>query len=445
MTKTADIVWALSQPHIDSAHGGGRAVHLMLTRGFPKSDKPWLPPLEPSPVPIVLSPPSSAVESRTSEEGGVSPVMLSAPGSRTFSGRERGGSHKLGFAADSGVGDDDGSVKMLAAEASAASGPGPGAAESEAIAGDGDSHVVVPPSPDAKSDNLADSSGDFSTSGDGTGDSADSSAGLALRGPAPQQANVNAGGDPAKPFAANTNTIPPRSVPRVLSPPPEGRRSRRSMGVGGALSACWTCQGDDSFPLSDEETSRPTEYKHVEAPSMKKLRGTVVGACVGQGDDDKADDDSDDFRDSRSQDSGSSAGSSLFLTAVSPRRIPTPLVSMASTLPPPPVSRTSSAVSGSFSNPWCSPAASQAETPDTSMPWLKPLPPPPPRREAGSATQAWANFSSGSTLSPMRPASSRGAMGLAYPSGRWVQTPPHGEPKRTPDRDLDVMEDDKGL
>lgn len=334
--------------------------------------------------------------------------------------------------------------------------------------------LIAPPSPETKADY---SGGDFSMdsnlSGEYTMDSADSSAGAALRGPAPNQANDNAGGDPAKPF-----TMQPvqslRRQPQYQQHEQQeegGRLPTGNMGVGSALAACWTCQTDDPFQVSDEEVSKPTEYSHADvwaSPVVETLRDAVAGACVGDSDDgeggvgrrergmeraqgvaeEEEEEDEEDEEEGEDSRSGSSEGSSMFLTAVSPSRIPPPLISMASTLPPPPISMASSVVSGSFSNPWYSPTNSNAGTPDTSMSWLKPLPPPPPRRDSADVQVGTAQpLSSSSRLSPPPPtASARGNMALAYPSGRWVQTPPYGEPKDSPAAEIaTVVEKARGF
>lgn len=228
------------------------------------------------------------------------------------------------------------------------------------------------------------------------GNSADSSAGRARHigaGPAPRQANVNAGGAPAKPL---------------------------STALPSAITACWTCQIDDPFQSTAENRSarRRTEG------SFRSRQILPVAAVCGGGAEEEEDDGSSD----------SSSGSSLFLTAVSPSRVPPPLVSMASTLPPPPVSMTSS-IAESFSNfspgrTWYSPSASQAETPDNSMSWLKPLPPPPPRKSTDTSHT--------STHSPPPPM--RYGTGRSY-SRRWAQTPPPlGEPKVGPPFEIKAEE-----
>ncbi|CAN0052078.1 unnamed protein product [Ectocarpus sp. 13 AM-2016] len=145
--------------------------------------------------------------------------------------------------------------------------------------------------------------------------------------------------------------------------------------------------------------------------------------------------------------SGSSRDSSLLLTAVSPSRVPPPLVSVASSATLPPVSMASSVVSGgSFSNPWLSPIpnhhhrqqqqqhqhhqqrddSAESSPPADSMSWLQPLPPPPPPPQKDGKAKAenpWEPSTSRAAPAPAR----RGGMGLAYPSGRWVQTPQTGE------------------
>lgn len=542
MSKTSDIVWALMQPRMGADDAPGRAVHLAALRGFPKSEKPWLQPLtvDPSPLPTVLSPPSSAVESRSDEEPPA--AALTAPGSRTFFSadgtptsrknfgrsnscggiggvRRRGGAGGGGGAPGS-IGSGSGcggcvslpSSSMLMEEAPPAGIistavemlpppiPPPRASylsydtqptvHAAQIAHDlHDTRsmqprvaglLIAPPSPETKADFSGgefsmDFSMDSSRSGEYTIDSADSSAGAALRGPAPKQANVNAGGDPAKPFtehAVKSLRRQPQYHQEQQHQQEEQRGSPGSMGVGSALAACWTCQTDDPFQVSDDEVSKPTEYSHSDAwatvqnPVVETLRGAVAGTCVGDSDDggegterqgrgvervedveevEEVEEEEEGSQDSRS---GSSAGSSMFLTAVSPSRIPPPLVSMASTLPPPPISMASSVVSGSFSNPWYSPTNSNAGTPDTSMSWLKPLPPPPPRRDStADVQQVEAAPQSSSRLSPPPPtASARGNMALAYPSGRWVQTPPYGEPKGSPGPEIaTVVEKARGF
>ena len=542
MSKTSDIVWALMQPRMGTTNTPGRAVHLAVLRGFPKSEKPWLQPLmvDPSPLPTVLSPPSSAVESRSDEE--LPAAALTAPGGRTFFsadgtpasrlsfGRSNscggigGGSsssggvrHRGGGSTSVGSGNGCGgcvnlpssllmeeavpaeiipaAVEMLpsstppprASYASYDSQPTMHAAqiahdlhESRSMQPRVAGLLIAPPSPETKADySGGEFSIDSSRSGECTIDSADSSAGAALRGPAPNQANDNAGGDPAKPFTMQ----PVQSLRRQPQYQQQEQQQQErlptgSMGVGSALAACWTCQTDDPFQVSDDEGSKPTEYSHTDAwasvqnPVVETLREAVVGTCVASSDDGEAgnegagrrgrgveraqgtqgdgegEGDGEEGEESRSAASETSAGSSMFLTAVSPSRIPPPLISMASTLPPPPISMASSVVSGSFSNPWYSPTNSNAGSPDTSMSWLKPLPPPPPRRDSAEvqvgATQP---LSSSSRLSPPPPtASARGNMALAYPSGRWVQTPPYGEPKASPGPEIaTVVEKARGF
>lgn len=511
----------------------GRAVHLAVLRGFPKSEKPWLQPLmvDPSPLPTELSPPSSAVESRSDEE--LPAAALTAPGGRAFFSADGTPASRLSFGrsnscggiggssggGSSGVrhrgGGDPGSLggasgcggcvslpsSMLTDEAAPAEivpavvemlpppppplPPPPRASyasydsqptmhaaqiahdlhESRTLQPRVAGLLIAPPSPETKADySGGEFSMDSSRSGECTLDSADSSAGAALRGPAPNQANDNAGGDPAKPFTMQPVQSLRRQPQYQQQQQQEEIFPTGSMGVGSALAACWTCQTDDPFQVSDDEGSKPTEYSHADAwagvqnPVVETLRDAVAGACVGNSDDgehgkegagrrergvervqgvqeeEEEEEDDEEGEDSRSAASGSSAGSSMFLTAVSPSRIPPPLISMASTLPPPPISMASSVVSGSFSNPWYSPTNSNAGTPDTSMSWLKPLPPPPPRRDSADVQVGAAHaVSSSSRLSPPPPtASARGNMALAYPSGRWVQTPPYGEPKASP-------------
>ncbi|CAN0192563.1 unnamed protein product, partial [Scytosiphon promiscuus] len=149
----------------------------------------------------------------------------------------------------------------------------------------------------------------------------------------------------------------------------------------------------------DDENSRPVEFdlkaaerqqqeeeeeeEQEEVPEMEVRkppavlladlsRGTSASTVVGMGsaigdeegrrgaeidDDDDYEDHEEGLLDRPSAVSGSSsAESSLFLAALSPsRRVPPPLMSVASTLPLPPVSMASSVVSGSSSNPWLSP------------------------------------------------------------------------------------------
>lgn len=537
MSKTSDIVWALMQPRMGTNTTSGRAVHLAVLRGFPKSEKPWLQPLKvnPSPLHTVLSPPSSAVESRSDDEPPA--AALTAPGGRTFFsadgtpasrssfGRSNscggiggggGGGSSSGGVRHRGGGDGPGSIgsgngcggcvnlpsSLLMEEAVPAeiipatvemppppsphlpppprsshasydSQPTMHAAqiahdlhESRSMQPRVAGLLIAPPSPETKADySGGEFSIDSSRSGECAIDSADSSAGAALRGPAPNQANDNAGGDPAKPFTMQpVQSLRRQPQYQQQEQQEEQRLPTGSMGVGSALAACWTCQTDDPFQVSDDEGSKPTEYSHtdvwasVQNPVVDTLREAVVGTCVGSSDDGEAgnegaarrgggveraqgdqgeeeqEEEDEEGEESRSAASGSSAGSSMFLTAVSPSRIPPPLISMASTLPPPPISMASSVVSGSFSNPWYSPTNSNAGTPDTSMSWLKPLPPPPPRRDSAEVQVGAAQpLSSSSRLSPPPPtAPARGNMALAYPSGRWVQTPPYGEPKASP-------------
>lgn len=297
-----------------------------------------------------------------------------------------------------------------------------GAATATVFAGGG--LLPIPPSPEMKVEENGDSSGDFSGSGDvtgdDTGDSAESSA--TVKGPAPPQVNANAGGDPAKPFASHNRSFT--------------RQESSFSQAATTLTACLTCQSDGALRVWDDENSKPTEFRPSEpTPRKYSVGGTpidrlggMVGACVGDTpeDDMKEDEKVEDLDDGRSVVSDSSGDSSVFLTAVSPRRIPPPIMAIPSVYPPPlpPISMTSSMVSGSFS-----PDSNGGDTgtPDTSissMSWLKPLPPPPPRKEPVSLQEEW---ESGSLGSPP-PQASRGGPSTAYPLGRCVQTPPMGTP-----------------
>lgn len=80
--KGADIAWALSQSYVGPGNENGRTVHLSITRGFAKTEQPWLPPMQVSLDPLA-SPSSSALETLNSDD---IPEVMSAPGSRTFSG-----------------------------------------------------------------------------------------------------------------------------------------------------------------------------------------------------------------------------------------------------------------------------------------------------------------------------------------------------------------------
>lgn len=81
--KGADVAWAISQQYIESGMDNGRTVHLAIKRGFAKTEEPWLPPMQ-SPADPLASPASSMVESLNSDDD--IPEVMSAPGSRTFSG-----------------------------------------------------------------------------------------------------------------------------------------------------------------------------------------------------------------------------------------------------------------------------------------------------------------------------------------------------------------------
>lgn len=379
------------------------------------------------------SPASSGVDSCATDSP---PAVLSAPGSRTFSGDGGAGAHRRGFAA---VAADDGDVKadvrtIAAGTAEQAAGRRVGGMASASVRSlhfsgkdleDSGSDLFFSGSMDDDREQADSSagiarkrSGDAGGGGDGSGSGNGGSVGA---GPAPAQANADAGGAPAKPL---------------------------STALPGALTACWTCQTDDPFQASDEDArnKRESKGKYVDKPGkagkQKKLKGAGglagmaglrMGACVGTGSLDEKDESDESGNDS---DGTGSSSSSLFLTAVSPSRVPPPLISMASTLPPPPVSMASS-VEDSLSNfspgrAWYSPTLSQAETPDNSMSWLKPLPPPPPRRDqAGTAP----------THSPPPPI--RAGHGRVY-SGRWAQTPPLGEPKTSPSSEV-KLEDARGF
>lgn len=226
--------------------------------------------------------------------------------------------------------------------------------------------------------------------------------------------------------AGQARSMAGRAAPkqtRVSTKPSPG--TALSTALPSALTACWTCQIDDFIQPPEDE--RPL-FRRGDTRLRPRQVLPVAGACVGVYEDEDDDEDEDE--------SDSSTASSLFLTAVSPSRVPPPLVSMASSMPPPPVSMASS-VSESFGNfspgrTWYSPSASQAETPDNSMSWLKPLPPPPPRKahEAASVTGQ----------SPPPPPVRYGA-GRSY-SCRWAQTPPPlGEPKMSPP--LDITAEDR--
>lgn len=559
MSRTNDIVWALQQQQQHQQHpgigglrfsgsgGNRRQVNLTVLRGFPDSEKPWLPrlTLEPSPTATVLTPPSSAVESPASEdddEASVPSPVLSAPGLKTFSGRGTSGNNTLGFAGSyGGVGGNSAATAVnyspeepppSAATASSTTprvpdniavntpmapspeavlsapgrktfsgGGGGGAAGQSSKSGSSrgfgfsapddeqepapptltqqqrrqraflsttattvelgksrggssssSSHalslaVATPPSPDeTKGDEDSGEWGDSNGSADSTG------GGRALKVPAPTQANVNAGGDPAVPFATF------RGGGRA-TPSREGQGRGQGMpslglGVGSALAACWGVQETND----NDENSRPTEFdlsnsEEVEVEErivvrkpppvlVAMSRGTsATSSTVGGAGDYGEYDESfgDDTRSAAgSSGSGSSRDSSLCLTAVSPSRVPPPLVSVASSGTLPPVSMASSVVSGgSFSNPWLSPTPNQqqqqqadsAEPPlGDSMSWLQPLPPPPPpprKDEGAKAENPWEPLSSGAATAAA--AGRRGGMGLAYPSGRWVQTPQTGE------------------
>ena len=627
MSTTADIVWALQQqqqqqqqqrrrqwhrqqaaekvapPFFGSGNktsttdgggggsggGGGRKVDLTVLRGFPKSDKPWMPRLkvEPSPTGTVLTPPSSAVESPGSDETDVPSPELSAPGRKTFSGTGASRGSTLGFAGGgSGAGASGRSArsaggvtaKIYPAEeqqqqpplsaATVESGygalpPSPETAvstparvhrpfgntasrnmsssETPVAAAAAERKqtyistrastveignvnsisnsssitpaaltVVAPRTPEAVKNE--DDSGDGGDSNGNEADSADSNGGGRARGPAPTQANANAGGDPAVPFSSFRGGGRATPAASAASQPGEEQdqqqeqdrqdqqgqadEERRSsflgLEVGNALAACWGVEvyadsssrpaefdADNAEAVDDTPVLRPAPVLLAVSASTSATSSTVAGGSVrddastGSGgrrgkhdgnDDDVDDDDDDDFQDTRSV--ASSSQSSLMLTAVSPSRVPPPLVSVASTIPLPPVSRASSVVSSSFSNPWHSPTA--ADVADAapgdedldSMSWLQPLPSPPPReavaidssaqqqgqgqgqqrkqqqqqqqqqgqfqhhqQDYGPFVASSANMSGSATTPP----SNRAGTGGAYPSGRWVQTPQRGE------------------
>ncbi|CAM9092140.1 unnamed protein product, partial [Ectocarpus sp. 4 AP-2014] len=488
VSRTNDIVWALQQQQqqqqqhhgigglrFSGSGGNRRQVNLTVLRGFPDSEKPWLPrlTLEPSPTATVLTPPSSAVESPASgeddDDASVPSPVLSAPGRKTFSGRGTSGNNTLGFAGfySGGGGGGGGGGGNSAATAvnyspeepppsaatassttprvpenitvntpvapspeavlsapgrktfSGGGGGGGGAArrssksgslgfdfsgaddEREAAptltqqqrrqraflsttattvelgksgGGSSSSHALTlaadnPPSPDeTKGDEDSGECGDSNGSADSTG------GGRPLKVPAPTQANVNAGGDPAVPFA--TFRGGGRATP---SREGQGQGQGRGhgipslgLGVGSALAACWGVQESND----NDENSRPTEFdlsnsEEVEveerivvrkppAVLVAMSRGTSATSSTVEGAGDYGEYDEgfgDDVRSAAgSSGSGSSRDSSLLLTAVSPSRVPPPPVSVASSSTPPPVSMASSVVSGgSFSNPWLSP------------------------------------------------------------------------------------------
>ncbi|CAM9890511.1 unnamed protein product, partial [Ectocarpus fasciculatus] len=485
VSRTNDIVWALQQqqqqqqqhPGIGGLRfsgGGRRQVKLTVLRGFPDSEKPWLPrlTLEPSPTATVLTPPSSAVESPASEDdeddASVPSPVLSAPGLKTFSGRGTSGNNTLGFAGfysggghstatavnyrpeepppsaatassttPRGVPEDIAVNTPVApspeavlsapgrktfsgggggggtASLSSKSGKGLGFGFSGADhdeqepaptltqqqrrqraflsttattvelgksgggGGSSSSHALTlavdnPPSPDeTKGDEDSGEWGDSNGSADSTG------GGRALKVPAPTQANVNAGGDPAVPFA--TFRGGGRATPSREEHGPGHGMPSLGLGVGSALAACWGVQVQEAN--DHDENSRPTEFdlsnsEEVEVEErivvrkpppvlVAMSRGTSATSSTvgGAGDYGEYDEGfGDDIRSaagssSRSgSGSGSSRDSSLFLAAVSPSRVPPPLVSVASSVSHPPVSMASSVVSGgSFSNPWLSP------------------------------------------------------------------------------------------
>ena len=581
VSTTADIVWALQQqrhrqqaaekaepPFFGSsrtrtAEGSGRRVELAALRGFPKSDKPWMPRLkvEPSPTGSTnLTPPSSAVESPGSDETDVPSPQLSAPGRKTFSGIGASGNSTLGFAGARGArsagGGGGATAKIYPADeqpllsaATVESGygalpPSPETAVStpariqrpfssanrnmsssetpvaDAAAERKRSYIstrastveignnnsgsssmpvlaVAPRSPEEEEEEATKNEEDSGDGGDSNG-SADSNGGGRARGPAPTQANANAGGDPAIPFgvfrgggrATSAASQPAEQEEeeeeeeqqqgqgqgqRQGPPGGHGRSSFLGLEVGNALAACW---GDQVY---DNDGSRPVEFNlenAVEVDDTPVLRPPPVLLAVSRSNsatsssvaggslrDDAStgsvrigndfgfgDGDNDDLQDARSV--TSSTQSSLLLTAVSPSRVPPPLVSVASTLPLPPVSMASSVVSGSFSNPWHSPTAADPDAvadardaPDDdldSLSWLKPLPTPPPRGKAvddapntsnaaqgqqqQQQQQRTASSAAGMMSGSTTPPSNRAARsGVAYPSGRWVQTPQRGE------------------
>ncbi|CAM9782180.1 unnamed protein product [Pylaiella littoralis] len=333
---------------------------------------------------------------------------------------------------------------------------------------------AAPPSPEEPKGDGKEDSGDSNGTG---GDLTDSNGGgRALRGPAPTQANANAGGDPAIPFAVfrgGGRATPSRLGQRQQQQQQRGQgQSPLELELADALAAGWGGSGHGHGQASYEQegNSRPAELDldmaedvDVEGTTIQKpshvlladiSRGTspstVAGGSVcgdgsvygigGKHPDGDHDDEDDVFQDTLSVVSGSSARSSLYLTALSPSRIPPPLASVASTLPLPPVSMASSVMSGSFSNPWQSPTAESPEDSD-SMPWLKPLPPPPPPppphqqqqqqktaqprvEDASNNAQDWGPFAaSAASMSTVPPPTHRETE-LACPSGRWVQAPP---------------------
>lgn len=437
--KASDVIRAMKQPHSPHEDSSGRFVPLEVLRGFPKIDKLWLPSPLGSPgdqPPAFLSPPSSAVESGSDDEL-TSSVALSSPGIKTFDGigETRG---MLGFAGG-GFGEATESTSPSVKEKAVV------APETETETEDHDTlAMAVSPTPETKIEFPGEYGGDPSgprhgveVSGVSGGSSSSGTAGGVLQGPAPQQANDNAGGGPAELFVAlNTDTNSNKGPGHQL-----GRWSEGTLGVGSALAACLALEASDPFNIwEDSENLKPVEYKEIyiepvagekmeEQPPVQTLGRSVVEACVA-GDNSTtvtAEEEDDNFPDTHSTISSSSSGSSLFLTAVSPSRIPPPLISMnSSTLPPPSVSMASSVVSGPLSNPLISPTNS--ETTDPSMPWLRPLPPPPPQKDV-LGDISLDSFSSAPRHSPPPTPSMRGSSGGAYPSGRWVQTPPSGEPQ----------------
>lgn len=360
----------------------------------------------------LASPASSGVDSPHSDES--VPEVMSAPDTRTFSGDGAGGRRRPfaptgNSALELKPGEVIAAAKASAAAASAAMAAAAAAAVAAARATPGNS------------------SGEFSGSTEGGGgNSADSSAGRArgvTAGPAPPQKNVNAGGAPAKPL---------------------------STAFPDALAACWTCQTDDPFQTSDEERKNEIELKAARAAKAKlKIKGQAVVGSSDEDGEEEVEEGEDDEGDGVASDSSGSSGnssdsSSLCLKAVSPSRVPPPLVSMSSSLPLPPVSITSSA-DDPFANfspgrTWYSPnspTASQAETPDTSMSWLKPLPPPPPRKVGNQTSQA-------PTHMPPPPVKLGAAKAF---TGRWAQTTPPttGEPKMSPEFEVKAAEHRRGF
>ncbi|CBN80121.1 pleckstrin homology (PH) domain-containing protein [Ectocarpus siliculosus] len=328
-------------------------------------------------------------------------AVLSAPGRKTFSGgggaaRRSSKSGSLGFGF-SGADDEQEPAPTLTQQqrrqraflSTTATTVELGKSGGDGGGGSSSSHALTlavdnPPSPDeTKGDEDSGEWGDSNGSADSTG------GGRPLKVPAPTQANVNAGGDPAVPFATfrgGGRATPSREGQGQGQGRGHGMPSLR-LGVGSALAACWGVQETND----NDENSRPTEFdlgnsEEVEVEErivvrkpppvlVAMSRGTSATSSTVGGAGDYGEYDEvfgDDARSAAgSSGSGSSRDSSLLLTAVSPSRVPPPLVSVASWGTLPPVSRASSCSLGGL----------------VLQPWAIPHPEPPPPAAAAACRQ----------------------------------------------------------